>query len=938
MNTLTILRELLASSGTVETTESSSNVFPAHELRYVLEYPQKPNVDVERKRVEALLESSLFQLVELDANLENYLVLRFTTLERTLLPRDLFAIGYTLADNLGLVSAEPELGSDFFADPEEPDGQRGLEAADVLGGLCWVKGQAPEDRLWALKKTAILTAWEKSRGHDIIIAQPDTGVADHDQLDPQRLDRERAFDIIDGDKNPSDPLTPGTANPGHGTGTASVLAGKETAQMSGAAPDSLLVPIRCIEDVKVFNAAPVAAAIAYATRVGCHIISMSLGGVPSQALYAAVRQAVAEDLIVIAASGNCVRTVVWPARYREVIAVAGSNNADQPWKGSSRGEAIDICAPAEFVWRAQRNSKLAPLTVVSGGQGTSFATALVAGIAALWLAHHGRGSVVAEAHRRGVTVQHLFKTALQATASPPDYWDDENFGPGIANAARLLEMSLSEIPDFHAEAAQLPAQSMQNFLNETFGPAPSDSQFPWSRYEAEIAMIALSQAKFTGVPQSLCTEAKTQKTRPSPQLNEAALKSADPRLMKFAERQGATSISRPSSSHPNAKFDARMQIALPAKKLGLENKAGGLDSHKARTYLAGQGKKEQMDRLTKMIDAEKPIALQVRNEVIGAAEQAIDQFVQGQRLDPKALLGLEALVRLTGRPALRVRNNYVDWEDPCAGEWGDRIFLAQQNNSLQARMGSVGRIDVEGVHIGTGFVVGAGMVLTNRHVLQAFAVPVPRRNRPDRWLLSHTDVSIDFADEPSSLTTATRFRIKSVIAAGPDEIREDLIDFACLDAALLEVETVNDYSGSLPAAMELVRNQGMAAPRKEIYLVGYPGRPITLPRNLSGNIDIEIASRLNELFGADYGTKYLAPGEIIQAAGQIQQDPMKWVITHDATTMGGCSGSFLINLDDPMGVVGLHFGGYWLRENYAHSMGAIAAGSNFIAGVSVNWK
>jgi len=39
---------------------------------------------------------------------------------------------------------------------------------------------------------------------------------------------------------------------------------------------------------------------------------------------------------------------------------------------------------------------------------------LTAGVAALWLSHHGRDAVRTESRRRGVTVQVLFKAAMQA--------------------------------------------------------------------------------------------------------------------------------------------------------------------------------------------------------------------------------------------------------------------------------------------------------------------------------------------------------------------------------------------------------------------------------------------------------------------------------------------------------------------------------------------
>ena len=97
---------------------------------------------------------------------------------------------------------------------------------------------------------------------------------------------------------------------------------------------------------------------------------MSLGGIWSRSLRAAIQRAVARDVIVLAAAGNCVGLVVWPAAYPETLAVGGTNIADKKWKGSSSGSAVDFSAPAEFVWRADRKSPAAPNDVVSGGQGT----------------------------------------------------------------------------------------------------------------------------------------------------------------------------------------------------------------------------------------------------------------------------------------------------------------------------------------------------------------------------------------------------------------------------------------------------------------------------------------------------------------------------------------------------------------------------------------
>src|SRR4029434_5242944 len=115
-----------------------------------------------------------------------------------------------------------------------------------------------------------------SRGKGILIGQPDTGIAEHQEVDRAALDLDRAADILDGDKDPTDPLIPGTANPGHGTGTASVVISREAGVMVGSAPEATLVPIRCTTDVKIFDGTPVAAAIEHATRGECDVTTIGL--------------------------------------------------------------------------------------------------------------------------------------------------------------------------------------------------------------------------------------------------------------------------------------------------------------------------------------------------------------------------------------------------------------------------------------------------------------------------------------------------------------------------------------------------------------------------------------------------------------------------------------------------------------------------------------
>ncbi|HYR06128.1 MAG TPA: S8 family serine peptidase, partial [Longimicrobium sp.] len=273
-----ILRAVLGSAQS-----AVPSALPPDELRFVLEYREPPDLDAERRAIAAALGSEAFVLLPLfegDApDLGRFVVLRFPGVERTLSQETLFQVAYALADLRGLASAEPDLGTPTFADPApRMDGPQG-ESTDVFGLNCWVDADPPEDRRWVLRTTGVLRAWERfgSRGAGVLIAQPDTGVVAHDELDPASLRLDLAADILGGDADPTDPLRPGTANPGHGTSTASVVVSRLAGDLAGPAPEALLVPIRCIEDVKVFDASPVARAIEHATRARCDVITMSLG-------------------------------------------------------------------------------------------------------------------------------------------------------------------------------------------------------------------------------------------------------------------------------------------------------------------------------------------------------------------------------------------------------------------------------------------------------------------------------------------------------------------------------------------------------------------------------------------------------------------------------------------------------------------------------------
>lgn len=408
-----------------------------------------------------------------------------------------FAAAHALEDIFDLEAAEPDLPTDFF--PEPPPGDAELRSAGLTGCRAPREDVLDQTPQWALDAMRVPQAWAFSearqrpdRGAGVIVAQPDTGITRHVELDG--IQSVPGFDVLDNDPDPTDPLVSGLGDtPGHGTATASVLVSLAPGRVTGSAPRAQHMAIRAIESVIRVTQVSVARAVDWAVEHGAHVITMSLGGLPGLSLFRALQRAVQADVIVLAAAGNCVGTVVWPARFDDCIAVAGVDVRDARWRGSCHGPAVDISAPGENVFQA---------TVPTGsdqGQGTSFSVALTAGVAALWLAHHGRANLIAEARARGETLQVMFRRLVGATARRPAGWDTGDMGAGIVNAEALLAANLGvrgvraavRAPSDPRDAA---ARSVESLIAEMLGPeATRLESVDWYRHGPEIAAVLLRQ-------------------------------------------------------------------------------------------------------------------------------------------------------------------------------------------------------------------------------------------------------------------------------------------------------------------------------------------------------------------------------------------------------------------------------------------------------------
>lgn len=360
--------------------------------------------------------------------------------------------------------------------------EHGIDKRDVSGDDQHDPAAESDDE-WSLKQIRVFEAWEKIRNNrnvaegeeadGILIAHPDTGYRHHpetwNEFDGKRpINSAMGRNYYEGGTDAFDPLLDDRLldNPGHGTASGSVIVSPAGCQLpdapacvNGIARGAQLIPLRVHRTVSQFNTRNLAKAIqdvADGQIAGNpHLISIAMGGPPTFSMWKAVKSAEKNGILIVAAAGNYVRTVVWPARFSSTIAVAAGNVRCQPWKNSSRGSAVDIMAPGESVWRATLNKNHEHINGM--GKGTTFATGNVAGAAALWLAAHQDDPALQSLAAQGL-VTRAFRSALRAsswhpsadqavnppgTHCEPSTWDSD-YGAGILDTAGLLEVPLSE--------------------------------------------------------------------------------------------------------------------------------------------------------------------------------------------------------------------------------------------------------------------------------------------------------------------------------------------------------------------------------------------------------------------------------------------------------------------------------------------------------------
>ena len=291
-------------------------------------------------------------------------------------------------------------------------------------------------------------AWATTTGSDkVVVAVLDTGVDyTHEDLEanmwsrPDRLapyqdaelgtiDDVYGFNAID---NASDPMD----DNGHGTHCAGIIGaeGENDLGIAGVNWKVQIMPLKFMNASGSGTTKDAIEAISYAidrkkAGVNIRIISASWGSTQrSRSLEAVIRKAYENDILFVAAAGNSSvdndRTPHFPSSYNvpNVISVAALDRHDQLASFSNWGvKSVAIAAPGVDILSTWLGNEYEEKS------GTSMATPVVSGVAALVLAEHPRMSV------------DDLRKKLMASTDPIVALKGKTVTGGRINAAKALE-------------------------------------------------------------------------------------------------------------------------------------------------------------------------------------------------------------------------------------------------------------------------------------------------------------------------------------------------------------------------------------------------------------------------------------------------------------------------------------------------------------------
>lgn len=307
---------------------------------------------------------------------------------------------------------------------------------------------------------------------------------------------------------------------------------------------------------------------------------------------------------------------------------------------------------------------------------------------------------------------------------------------------------------------------------------------------------------------------------------------------------------------------------------------------------------EQVRRNTSNFEELAGKALEARkhDEAVAGLENRQPSFERLTDRPHASYYSTEAIILSELRPAYFVLETGLDLVNAVQGDPILTGLIEGNKRDLEAICNSVGRVDLVNhwtlPYGGTGFLIDEDLAVTNRHVAQLFAEALWNGYRFRRGRFGNEiEARLDYRQLHRS-QQRKRAEVDEVLYIARDHEP---------DFALLRVRKLDDVA-------PLVLSADKVAPGAPVAVIGYPAE----------DGDRNEKELMDRLFGGVYQVKRFAPGFV------TERDDNGVVLLADYTSLGGNSGSPVVGLDTG-NVLGLHFAGRFMENNYAVSADVLDA-------------
>lgn len=328
------------------------------------------------------------------------------------------------------------------------------------------------------------------------------------------------------------------------------------------------------------------------------------------------------------------------------------------------------------------------------------------------------------------------------------------------------------------------------------------------------------------------------------------------------------------------------------------------------SQVANEGNLESLIREPESLGGLESVGDEGNDQAFAESLQGIRKVAREEVLSDTELFGLEAIVLPRERPVIFIQNDsFGELPSPWTHFSSDSI-----RRKIEATIPSVGRIELPDSpwipYGGTGFVVGDNLLMTNRHVGELFAMGLGAKNlafRPGQ------SAAIDFKRETGS-NASVNLQVREIVMIHPH-----------WDMVILRVDGLP--SGHAKLTLSVLSPEELDG--REIAVIGYPARDV---RN-----DLALQ---DQIFKSVYNVKRLHPGRIRPRETMTSFGHFVSAMTHDSSTLGGNSGSAVLDVSTGH-IVGLHFAGVYLKANYcvptyelARDRRVVDSGLNFVSSIA----